>query len=132
MIEFEILRSPDPELLGRHKFFFPRISLGPQSAHLPLRDPSAALVLELAPKGVLLNTRAAYLFNGKRVLGQKMLVPDDQIELGETTFRLVSFEALASRPDSGKPAFQDLPRGPELLECLKRELLFIDYKHPHD
>ena len=138
MIEFEILASPDPEVIGRHQFFCPEVEMGNSlSCHLPVEDPqlpSRGIYFISDAKGVVIKTTPPSIFfvNKEEIFEKKLIQSGDEIKIGETQILIASynFETIHTPLDMDAikaPLSKNKEEG-LLLESLENELLFIDYE----
>jgi len=100
MLELEFTASPDQEILGLYQTFKLRLVVGNTlKDDLIIRDQGLSgemFALEMLPQGVLgknLQEEQAYLVNGKKFLGAKILQVGDQIQLGATKFTIKNYVA---------------------------------------
>jgi hypothetical protein len=98
MIEFEIIKSPDEDIIEKFKFYKNEIILGKKSRDLSIDDKSLRnhhlhLYVQKNDLYVLaLEGVDFFLVNGKRSTGTKKIKINDQIHFGETTLSVLNFE----------------------------------------
>ncbi len=121
MLELEFTSSPDQEILGLYQTFKLRLVVGNTlKDDLIIRDQGLCgemFALEMLPQGVLgknLQEEQAYLVNGKKFLGAKILQVGDQIQLGATKFTIKNYVA---------------PRDTRSLEVMRQALEEIKQNH---
>lgn len=97
MIHFEITQSPDDNARTHFQFHFNQIYLGRTDGHLHIQDSALApnhLMLEVIENDLLVHpqpTVESYLLNGKRATSVRKIKIGDQITLGQTTLKVLSF-----------------------------------------
>ena len=138
MIEFEILDSPDPEVIGKHQFFSSKVEIGNSlSCHLPIEDsqiPSRGIYLISDPKGIRVKTipPSVFFVNKKEFFEKRLIQSGDEIKIGETQILIVSynFETIHTPLEMStiRDSFSSTKEEGLLLESLENELLFIDYE----
>lgn len=98
MIEFKILQGPDENVISSYKFFQNQIYLGRTSGDLQINDNNlyqSHAMLEVIGKELLIHPQRGvefYLINGKRASTVRKLKIGDQVTLGETIFKVISFQ----------------------------------------
>ena len=98
MIHFEITDGPDLNTLSTYKFFQNQIFLGKSSGDLWIKDShllASHLMLEVVENELLIHPQKGvefYLINGKRATNIRKLKAQDTIAIGQTTFKILSFE----------------------------------------
>lgn len=106
MIQFEITKSPDSNVMTTFKFFRNDIYLGSATGDVVIRDPSvnkSHLMLEVVEGDFLVHPQKDvpyYLINGKRSTSIRKIKPSDILTIGETEIKLIAFEW--SEPKSKK------------------------------
>ncbi len=139
MVELEILASPDPEVIGKHQFFFAEIELGTAlSCHLPIEDPqlpSKGISLIATSEGMMVKITPPGIFyvNKKEVLAKKLIQPEDKIQIGKTEILLAqyNFETICL-PWKDNIAAQNASLSDKeklFIEALEAELLFLEYEY---
>lgn len=133
MIVIDFLHSPDEDLLTRFQFHYDRIELGASSnSNLLINDPDwqdLSIKLQLTAQFLRLDVgETAYLLNGKKIIGSKLLSKNDQITLGNTTFKIIDFyQSEISYEKRLRDRFQEInqtyPDVAILLDGLEEELL---------
>lgn len=98
MIHFEVIQSLDNNSLSPFKYFQNQIYLGRDHGDLCINDPSlnsSHLMLEVIGNELLVHPQrgvAFYLVNGKRASTIKKVKPRDEISIGKTILKIISFE----------------------------------------
>lgn len=98
MIHFEILESPDQNVLSTFKYFQNQIYLGRSSGDLWVSDNSLLVshaMLEVIGKELLVHPQKGvefFLINGKRASNIRKLKANDKLSFGSTTIRIIGFE----------------------------------------
>lgn len=98
MIEIQVIESPDENIVTSFKYFQNQIYLGRSSGDLWINDPSLAtshVMLEVIDKDLLIHPQKGieyYLINGKRASAIRKLKINDQITIGKTLIKVLSYE----------------------------------------
>jgi hypothetical protein len=98
MINFEVIQSADPNVLSAFKFFQNQIYLGRTSGDLWINDRDLLpihLMLEVHEKDLLLHPQKGvefYLLNGKRATAIRKLKLQDEVTIGKTKIKILSYE----------------------------------------
>lgn len=98
MIHFEVIESPDQNVLSGFKYFQNQIYLGRSTGDLWINDNSlltSHVMLEVIGKELLIHPQRGvefYLINGKRASNIRKLKVNDKITLGSTLIKVISFE----------------------------------------
>lgn len=98
MIYFEILKSPDENVITPFKFFQNQIYIGKSDGDLWIQDPSlrtSHVMLEVIQKDLIIHPQKEvefYLINGKRASTVRKLKVNDEITLGKTVIKILNFE----------------------------------------
>jgi hypothetical protein len=98
MIHFEVIKSPDENVLSEFKYFQNQIYIGRGQGDLWINDNDllkSHIMLEVLDKDLLLHPQKDvpfYLLNGKRASAIRKLKRGDQISLGSTTIKVITFE----------------------------------------
>lgn len=98
MIHFEIIESPDQNVLSTFKYFQNQIYLGRSSGDLWVTDNSMLVshaMLEVIGKELLVHPQKGvefFLINGKRASNIRKLKANDKISFGNTTIKILGFE----------------------------------------
>lgn len=98
MINFEIINSPDSNVISEFKYFQNQIYLGRTTGDLWIDDQdllTSHIMLEVIEKDLLIHPQKSvefYLLNGKRATAIRKLKPRDEITFGKTKLRVISFE----------------------------------------
>jgi uncharacterized protein YlzI (FlbEa/FlbD family) len=134
MIELEILKSSDEEILGKYVTFKNDLIIGKSlDADLPISDPGLDqihAIIRLNNKSLMIKTlpkQSFYLLNGKKFSGEKILKHNDKIIVGETELSIKNFlYDPKSSPGDFKEYYKNtITQFPEtgiLLEVLEREI----------
>jgi hypothetical protein len=140
LIEFEIVKSHDPDLIGPYTILRNKLSFGRDRHSLPL--PAAEeypsphthfLLLEVSPQGLALKKSPNIPFilvNGKRTSYNRKLSKNDSITFLDLTFRILRFEH--QLPLSKKEILaanyaliiqnpQEFPKLPDLISALEED-----------
>ncbi len=102
MIKFEILESPDHEVLSTFEYFHNLIYIGRTSGNLTIQDPAllkSHLMLEVVGQDVIVHPQKSvefYLINGKRATTPRKLHTGETVSFGNTKMKLISFEETAA------------------------------------
>lgn len=135
MITIEFIHSPDQDIITRFDFLFDRIALSQKApADLIIADPDfphqpIGLRME-ADRLVLLPDDTPYLHNGKKMLGVRRLSQNDEITIGKTSFRILSFSTTEQSYEQRlRQKFQEInqssPDIAVILDLLEEELLHL-------
>lgn len=98
MIKFEIVESPDQEVLSTFEYFQNLIYIGRTNGNLTIQDPElhrSHLWIEVVEGEVIVHPQKDvefYLINGKRATTPRKIKVNDNVSFGKTTLKLVSFE----------------------------------------
>ena len=133
MIEFEVLNSPDKEVIGKHQFFIPLIKIGKSPlSNLPVNDsefPLHGIYLHSSGKDLLIGSlnNLFYHFNGKKISGKMLIKTKDKIKVGQTEIVLLQYHpasiAQKLKLDINAASFDDSPLWEELFASIEKELL---------
>ena len=102
MIKFEILESPDQEVLSTFEYFHNLIYIGRTSGNLTIQDPTllkSHLMLEVVGQDVIVHPQKSvefYLINGKRATTPRKLRAGETVSFGNTKMKLIAFEETAA------------------------------------
>lgn len=98
MIQFEILKGPDDNVVSPFKFFQNQVYIGKSDGDLWIQDPelkSLHVMLEVVEKDLIIHPQKEvefYLINGKRASTVRKLKVNDELTLGKTVFKIQAFE----------------------------------------
>lgn len=98
MIHFEITDGPDLNTRSEFKFFQNQIYLGSSSGDLWIKDPhlfASHVMLEVIGTELLIHPQKNveyFLINGKRATNIRKLKAQDEVQIGQTKFKVLSFE----------------------------------------
>jgi hypothetical protein len=98
MIQFDISKSPDQNVLHRFQFFQNMIYIGKHAEHLHINDPALAdihVMIEVVDKDLLIHPQkdiGSYLIDGKRASNVRKIRSGQSICIGSTELKIVSFE----------------------------------------
>lgn len=98
MIQFEIIQSPDKNVLTKVKYFQNLIYIGRTNGDLWIEDNQllpSHLMMEVIGPDLLIHPQKGvefYLLNGKRASAIRKLKVNDQIKVGETILKIISFQ----------------------------------------
>lgn len=136
MIEFEIFKSPDTEMLGQHVYYKNLLFFGRNHGDLLFQDPDIIdhhLRLEFIEQGLFCfknKNVPFYLVNGKRTTGKTILKTQDSITIGNTNILIKNL--LYLKPEKKGEIIQQnlrsiladnsLTRVKELIEILEGDL----------
>jgi len=140
MIELEFLQSPDEEILGPCLTHANSLIIGTS-----LDDDIIIFDQEISPHHYRLEVtereisgdsrKFSFLCNSKKISGLVKHLAEDQITLGQTTFKIKNFK-YQEDPDSlkslQKQYQQTVQKSPELapiLSALEQELLYLEHLH---
>lgn len=102
MIKFEIVNSPDQEVLSTFEYFQNLIYIGRTTGNLTIEDPEihrTHLLIEVVEGEVLVHPQKDvefYLINGKRATTPRKIKINDTVGLGKTTLKLLAFQETES------------------------------------
>ena len=97
MIEFQVIESPDENILSTFKYFQNQIYLGRSNGDLWIQDPAllaSHVMLEIIDKDLLIHPQRDvefYLINGKRASAIRKLKIDNVITIGKTSLKILAF-----------------------------------------
>jgi hypothetical protein len=98
MIHFEVIESPDQNVISAFRYFQNQIYLGRSAGDLWITDnsllPSHAM-LEVIGKELLVHPQKGvefFLINGKRSSNIRKLKANDKVSIGNTTIKILGFE----------------------------------------
>lgn len=98
MIQIEITQSPDLNVISTFKYFQNQIYLGTSTGDLWIKDnelSASHVMLEVIGNELLIHPQRGiefYLINGKRASVIRKLKPQDEVLIGKTTFKVISFD----------------------------------------
>ncbi len=98
MIKFEIIESPDLEVLSTFEYFHNLIYIGRTTGNLTIQDPAllkSHLMIEVVDQDVIVHPQKEvefYLINGKRSTTPRKLRAGEIVTIGSTKMKLISFE----------------------------------------
>lgn len=133
MIKFDVLRSPDFDLLGLHFFNFDQISVGAKNEDFIISDSAIEdlkFLLKIEEKNLLCipsNTTTPYLINKKSFAGSRFLKKGDILRIGESEICIKDFQAsevdLMDRIASNKKLMDELSSDKKnLIEKVQNDL----------
>lgn len=138
MIEIEIVNSPDREALGIRKFYFDKIFLGLSNKNnLVIHDPKLGkchLSIEIHPNGISCRSVGEnnFFIDEKKMLGEKKFLPHSAIQIGDTTFKVLTFfstpkkEASQDFEDNYSTINESSPEIIDILDQLENEIKIIE------
>lgn len=98
MIHFDIIKSPDENVLTTFKFFQNQIYIGTTNGDLWIDDPeikSSHAMLEVIQKDLIMHPQKDvefYLINGKRASTVRKIKINDELTFGKTIIKVIGFE----------------------------------------
>lgn len=98
MIHFEVIKSPDENVLSEFKYYQNQIYIGRGQGDLWINDKEllkSHIMLEVINKDLILHPQKDvpfYLINGKRASAIRKLKRGDKVSLGNTTIKVIEFE----------------------------------------
>ena len=98
MIQFEIIKSPDSNIVSKSEFFQNMIYLGRTKGNIIISDPSlldSHIMIEVVNKDLIIHPQKNvdfYLIDGKRSSSVRKIKTDQVITIGQTSFKVTSFE----------------------------------------
>jgi len=101
MIHFEVIESPDQNVLSSFKYFQNQIYVGRSIGDLWIADNSllvSHVMLEVIGKELLIHPQKGveyFLINGKRASNIRKLKVNDKVSFGNTTIKILGFEETA-------------------------------------
>ena len=125
MIEIDILKCPDKEVIGKHRYYLPEFSLGYHGASdLTIEDASLKgyeIALKNTPKGILVHEKKgfSYLSNGKKISGEKNHAKGDRVTVGNTTFVISEH---SENPSESRPPPLSAEGQKKVLKAVKEEI----------
>lgn len=128
MIKFEIVNSPDQEVLSTFEYFQNVIYIGRTTGNLTIEDPEihrTHLLIEVVEGEVLVQPQKDvefYLINGKRATTPRKIKINDNVGFGKTTLKLLAFEQ--TEPSSKKKTLNQ--KLSALIESGSRKLPVIE------
>lgn len=97
MIHFEVLKSPDENVLEQFHFYQNQIYIGRTQGDLWINDhqlSSTHLILEVIGNDLLIHPQkevSFYLINGKRASAVRKLKVNDQVTIGQSVIKILAF-----------------------------------------
>lgn len=143
MIKFEIVKSPDSEVLGVHETYRNEMIIGHCTvSDFPIFDPDISdihCILCLTPQKLFIKSSdrtGSYLVNGKKYIGQKMIQSKDLIQIGTTDFIIIDFSyeqssSLGEFKNYYKNTMKSYPETGLALEAIEREIIYLDKYREH-
>lgn len=98
MIHFEVIESPDQNVLSPFKYFQNQIYVGRSTGDLWISDNSllaSHVMMEVIGKELLIHPQKGvefFLINGKRASNIRKLKVNDKVSFGNTTIKIHAFE----------------------------------------
>lgn len=98
MIEFQVLQSPDLNAVAPFKYSLNQVYIGRTSGDLWLNDPHlrpAHILLEVVGTELLVHPQRGveyFLINGKRASAVRKIKLMDELTIGETIIKILSFK----------------------------------------
>jgi hypothetical protein len=98
MIYLEIAQSPDINVLSHFRYFQNQVYFGRTSGDLWIDDKDLSpshVMLEVIGKDLIIHPQKGvefFLINGKRASTVRKIKMNDQITIGQTTFKILHFE----------------------------------------
>lgn len=98
MIHFEVIESPDQNVLSSFKYFQNQIYIGRSTGDLWINDNSllaSHAMMEVIGKELLVHPQKGvefFLINGKRASNIRKLKVNDKVSFGNTTVKILAFE----------------------------------------
>jgi hypothetical protein len=98
MIKFQIIESPDQEVLSTFEYFHNLIYIGRTTGNITIHDPEllrSHLVIEVVGPDVIVHPQKDvefYLINGKRATTPRKIRASDTLTFGKTTMKILAFE----------------------------------------
>jgi hypothetical protein len=97
MIQFEVLSSPDANVVASFKFVKNEVYLGSKALDLSIDDPALLknhLLIEIPENELIAHPQKGvehYLINGKRATAIKKIKINDHIQIGQTILKVIAF-----------------------------------------
>lgn len=97
MIEFEVIKSPDQNSIGKHAYYFNQVCINnKKDSHLIIDDLSMdknSLFLKIKSNtlNIYTNNNFYFLSNNKKFSGTKVYKKDDVITFGSTNIKILKF-----------------------------------------
>jgi hypothetical protein len=97
MIQFEVIKSPDSNVIASFKFHRNDVYLGSSAGDLVIRDPALSkshLMLEVVEGEFLVHPQKDvpfYLINGKRATSIRKIKAQDTLTIGGTQLKILAF-----------------------------------------
>ena len=136
MIHFNIIQSPDTEVIGEIQVNYNSLTFGNNSkAHIYIEDVkmSAIHLRIFAKKDKFFCSsemaEAYFHINGKKIVGTKDIDKNDTIQIGDTKIKIID---LAVDPDFEikkydlKEIHKNAPEVMPVIEDIQNEILYID------
>jgi len=138
MLTLEFINSPDENIVGEYSTYRRVLFLGRNSSNdIIIDDPeitSTQLKIQMLHSGLMITSRDShgYLSNKKKVVGSKVHTAGDEIQIGQTIFKIKSYtppkfisyqEELQA---SLKETTEKNPEAEKILSYLEKELLEIE------
>lgn len=139
MIQLEVVATVDPVICKEHLYHLNDIQISSQikTSHLTIEDPSIGdqiILLKVVGDDLHVESIPAhkpYLTNGKKSIGARLHQAGDEITIGKTTLKVVTFQRSQNDhesplPERYKRASQN-PNSAKILETLEAELIHLEY-----
>lgn len=103
MIQLQILRSPDANVLREYKFFQNQLYIGRTNGDFCIQDPGLSrshLLIEVIEGDLLVHPQKDvdhYLINGKRATEIRKVKAGETITIGNTQLKILSFSETQTR-----------------------------------
>jgi hypothetical protein len=97
MIQFQILKSPDDNVLREYKFHQNLLYIGRTSGDFCIQDPELSrshIMIEVVEENLLIHPQknvSHYLINGKRATEIRKIKPGESLTIGGTLIKILAY-----------------------------------------
>ena len=98
MVQFEITKSPDPNVMNNFRFMSNSLTIGKKSGDLIIADidlKESHVMIEVVGPDLLLHPQRGvefFLINGKRATSIRKLRTGEEVTIGRTVLKIIGFE----------------------------------------
>lgn len=98
MVQFEITKSPDPNVRNNFRFMSNSLTIGKKTGDLIIADTElkeSHLMIEVIGSDLLLHPQKDvefFLINGKRATSIRKLKVGEEVTIGKTVFKILGYE----------------------------------------
>lgn len=133
MIEFEIIDSPDPELIGKNIFYKNQIFIGPKGkdVYIPSSNKLGNVSIDVFPQCLAVTPNRDidfFLLNGKRSNTTRKVNIGDIIEIDDNKIKITNAEYQVYQlkedilKDNLKEIIENNPKKLEIIKTLEKKL----------